>query len=161
MERSSNGKWENILDIGVEHQGPYFRPDSVSIFNHLVKPNGSLADFGSLKKAELKFEEKFRSLGNLAYATFLSPRAIICRNGKLPIKTKEGQNSFIEEKINVISDEVSDGEISSAGDLGYFYGVEKVLVTRNGKTETKKACYLRVWKLDGEGWKIVLDVLNN
>jgi hypothetical protein len=39
------------------------------------------------------------------------------------------------------------------------YGTVDVALTKDGTSETKKATFVRVWKLEGGAWRIVLEVV--
>jgi hypothetical protein len=44
--------------------------------------------------------------------------------------------------------------------MGYVYGSVDVFLTKEGNKQTKKATFVRIWKHESTGWKIVLNVLS-
>jgi ketosteroid isomerase-like protein len=51
------------------------------------------------------------------------------------------------------------GGISSAQDLGYTYGTLVTESTIDGKKTPKTRSYMRIWKREKTGWKVVVDVI--
>jgi ketosteroid isomerase-like protein len=101
----------------------------------------------------VKAEEDFISLlarsPEEAMATYLAADAILNRNGTAPLKGRKSPESFVTgTRYTVLG-----SGMASSGDLGYLFGSTEI----NGKTEN----YLRVWRREGNDWKIILDVLRN
>jgi ketosteroid isomerase-like protein len=104
---------------------------------------------GSLVKAEEDFISILARSPKEAMARYLAADAFLNRNGTAPVKGGNKPESFVAGTRYTL---LGSG-LAPSGDLGYVYGETEI----SGKTEN----YLRVWRREGNDWKIVLDVLRN
>ncbi len=83
------------------------------------------------------------------------------------LRGKEIIRSFWSELAGTpgfsLSWEATDAVVSSAGDMGYTYGI--ALVTRKdeeGDTDTERTKYVTIWKKQSNGsWQVVVDIWNS
>ena len=147
-KKQANGDWKVILDLGVQLErayapltAPYRRAPNLQT----TVPKGEDHQ-ASLLKTERAFFE--RASTNFAWAEYLHPRAMVYRDGQMPLSGQEWRARPAEpmtgEPIKV--------EVARSGDLGYSYGFYRL-----GSQE--KGHYVRVWRRDRTGqWRIVFDV---
>jgi ketosteroid isomerase-like protein len=159
-----DGRWKNIVDIGVRHNGPLVEPViQLGIpSGYSQKMEQSDRAFDALRQVDEEFVSNYKSLGNNVYKRFSSDKAIVCRPGVLPLISEEDKKNFYAEPIVAMTSTFFDGGISISQDLGYVCGTSEFEKSGvEGNTKRIKATYLRVYKrqLDGN-WKIVLDVLS-
>ena len=162
-KKQPDGLWKNILDIGISHSAPTKqiiwatsrRPLRIS------KKNKSVA--GGNKEL-LSVEYEFLKLNTLdrkaAYKKYLSDEARINYSGNLPFTTREDKQKYVDDFPSPANPQLIHGECAASYDLGYVYGNADVTVMKDSKSENKKACYVRVWKKENGGWRIVLDILS-
>lgn len=147
-KKQANGDWRVILDLGVQLErayAPLAAPYRRAPNSRPTVPKGEDHQ-ASLLKTERAFFE--RASTNLAWAEFLHPRAMVYRDGQMPLSGEKWRARPAEpmtgEPIKV--------EVASSGDLGYSYGTYQL-----GPQE--KGYYARVWRRDHTGqWRIVFDV---
>jgi ketosteroid isomerase-like protein len=138
---SQSGEWKFLIDLGVGNS-PINRDTSLTI---LEKPK-KIKSKGSLLEAERNFIAAGKDPRH-AYKEYLSSVAIVNRNGLLPQYAQWKNESFTQE----INYTINGSGIASSGELGYVYGTTSI----NGKVDN----YLRIWRKEKDGWKIVLEVL--
>lgn len=163
-KKQPDGSWKNVLDVGTTHGAPVEKIHIATTSKPLIEVNnksGKSFEKHDLLEIEKKFLIQSEKNRNKAYQTYLSKEARIVHAGQLPITTEEGKEKFLRETIVPTNIQLTDGEVASSGDLGYVYGSAGMAITREGKLQTHKATYVRIWKKeDGKKWKIVLDVLS-
>ena len=145
--KNSSGEWKVMLDMGT--------PSAQSVFdeNHVEYVDGTATRSGkrSRKKGEGRsdiraVEEEF--IANYAdgkgYMKYASAAARYYRPGNLVAKGPYPYSDTLKFSYK------NEGTgMASSGDLDYAYGYVEV----PGKTGN----YLRVWKKEIDGWRIVLD----
>jgi ketosteroid isomerase-like protein len=144
--RAGNGAWKFLIDLGVSNT-----PASIDTVVSKRKYKGQFTPgtLISLAKAEEYFISLLASSLEQAISKYLSADAILNRNGAAPVTGGKTPESFVSgTRYTVLG-----SGLASSGDIGYVYGGTEI----NGKTEN----YLRVWRREGNDWKIVLDVLRN
>lgn len=151
--RNSNGEWKFLVDLGVNNS-----PDETGI------PSWQDADFSSDQKTykgtlESLLKAEIIFIGQTAnnkdrlkwYRQSLSRGSVLHRNGRLPAIGSDSILAVMNSMPGKIEYTMSGSGIAGSGDLGYMYGTTKI----NGKTDN----YLRIWKKESGGWKIVVEVL--
>jgi ketosteroid isomerase-like protein len=109
----------------------------------------------TLNRLEVQFIDVLREKGLPAYAEFGSQELLISRDGKAPIATASERQSFVRGRNAYPTFHQLDCGLSQSGDLGFVYGTAEAV----GPERTKPATYVRIWKREPGGWRIVVDVL--
>lgn len=141
---NNEGHWKFLLDLGVSNMPP--DTDTAVRKNRplVVSKNGSAM---SLLDAENKFIQAQSLSPGKAYAVYMSPKAILHRNGK---KEQGGGDSPSDFPQHAAYEILGTG-LATSGELGYVFGRSVI----EGKTDN----YLRIWRRQKDGWKIELEVL--
>lgn len=163
--KQPDGKWKNMLDIGIAHDSLVaaepLHSSSIVLKKQPTKVPALEATV-SLMNQEKAFLADIKANGMAAYTPVASKEIRFARQGEQPIVTAADKAQFLKRLSLYSNQKLVDGGISSSGDLGYVYGTADVIALVNGVEEKKRATYLRVWKKeDGKNWKIVLDVLTH
>jgi hypothetical protein len=101
--------------------------------------------------AENDFNKQFEQNKPKAYKTWLSGESILNRNGSLPAVHSTDRRNIIDSTPADIRYTTNGWGISLVRDMGYTYGTTVI----NDKMEN----YLRIWRREGSGWKIAVEVL--
>lgn len=156
-KRQADGTWKNVLDIGISHGPPKEAISWSSSTQPLHKSEASTADM-------LQLEKEFQANASInlrgAYRRFLSAEARMMVSGQLPFVGGDQQEAYLAAWPPASGFRPLAGEIAQSNDLGYVYGTAAITLTGNGATESKTATFVRIWKREADGWKIVLDVLS-
>jgi ketosteroid isomerase-like protein len=162
-KKQSDGNWKNMLDFGIAHDS-LIAAEPIHTSTIALKPQTvkvpALEATVSLMSQEKAFLANIKANGSAAYAEAASKEIRYARQGEQPIITPADKAQFLKRKSLYSNQELVDGGIAASGDLGYVYGTADAIAMVDGRQETKRAAYLRVWKKeDGKNWKIVLDVI--
>jgi len=162
-KKQPDGSWKNMLDMGITHDSLIvaepFHTSARPLKVPSVKPTALEATL-SLMNQEKAFLAAVKSEGMRAYPAVASKEIRYARQGEQPIVTEADKLQFLKRKSLYSNQVLVDGGIAASGDLGYVYGTADIATVADGRQETKRATYLRVWKKEEtKSWKIVLDVM--
>ncbi|MBL7850049.1 MAG: nuclear transport factor 2 family protein [Cyclobacteriaceae bacterium] len=156
-KKQADGSWKNILDIGINH-GPLQEKVTWTTSKKPLRQGAGRAD--DLLEIEVKFQAALAVNAAKAYREFLSDEARTMISGHLPFVGPEKQSDYLAVRPRDGMLKVMGSEISRSKDLGYVYGTSAVTTTEAGVEKSRTATFVRVWKREDSGWKIVLDVLS-
>jgi ketosteroid isomerase-like protein len=155
-KKQADQSWKVALDIGIGH-GEYpvdGHPVKTSAVKSLAA-KGNAADF---KKELQEIQRQFIQLANedptAAYTKHTSTELKFLRQGSMPILTIEGGVKDLGNLTFIVTDTA----ISSAGDMGYSFGV--VVYPAGPGATPKKQNFVQIWKREKSGWRLVLDVIS-
>ena len=140
-KKNDAGEWKFILDVGTD-AGQLTKETTVTKLTE-EKTRGVEVE---LKQAEENFIKLFRLDPSKAYKEFAS-RKVITASPQNPLAITSNHRVAISNKPEF---SFKGGGISPGADLGYAFGT----VALNGKQDA----YLRIWRHEPTGWKIVLQV---
>ncbi|HUP98607.1 MAG TPA: DUF4440 domain-containing protein [Usitatibacter sp.] len=150
--RDASGAWKVAVDLGISHPAADLWSEPLQA---RVSPTSVAAAAGSLQEAEARFADEARERGaRAAYEAQAATDMRYYRGGKAPV---HGRSSAI---ASAASDErhvwtVERSETARSGDFGYVRG--KYASTAQ---DAPLGWYLRVWRREAGGWRIVMDVTN-
>jgi hypothetical protein len=145
-------QWRFLIDLGINQATTDTADEStISIVQKELNPKLSRTDQQALIQSEQKFISEYQEQGKAAYKKYLSAFSRVNRNKFLPAVNQQWQQQLIDSTPIDIKYELLGSGMSSAADLGYAYGI----ATINGKQDG----YLRIWRLESDGWRIALEVL--
>lgn len=150
----SDTRWKLAVDIGTSLQSPEAQPASLQII--APASDGSMVTSGAdflaidtayifqLNKDSVSFER-----------SVLSDKARLLRPDRPPfdmptIPSETGYRYHFEQK---------GGRLASSDDLGYVYGTVAIAQSAQA-VSAHEGNYLRVWRREQEGWRVILDVIN-
>lgn len=162
-KKQADGTWKFVVDLGISHPqsgGPQtlWQPDD--------KPGPArglpVADVAAMRKALLKLDRTLSedSLKNglfNSYGLRASPNIRVYRNGSLPVIGQTEALALVYAKGEMGWTPLG-GDVSRSGDLAYTHGVYEI--TDTTKKVIERGSYVRIWKVEFGGWRIVLDVTN-
>ena len=162
-KKQPDGFWRNILDIGISHGAPAGRVEWATTINPLGSstnqnaPKGKENMVGLLEKDFLESVARDR---NAAYRKSISSEVRMMVTGRLPFTGDKKLEEYLNACPVVINTRILGSETARSADMGYVFGTADAVVSSEGKTETKQATFVRIWKKEGaKQWKVVLDVL--
>lgn len=157
--RQADGSWKAEVNIGIAHD-----PDPVGVKalataaapEYRSNARRAAADSLSLFAADSALSVLAQET---SAATAFQRRAgaglRLLRMGRFPLRA-DTANAVLRATPTYRWKAVGGG-ISSAGDLGYTFGVYSIVPPLGGNTESGD--FLRVWRRDRDGlWRVVLDV---
>jgi ketosteroid isomerase-like protein len=151
--RDAQGTWKVAVDLGISHAGPALW-DAPLVAR--VSPTSASPSAGSLLDAEARFARDARERGErAAYAAHGAQDLRLYRPGHAPIASRVAAlgASVLGEERRAWTVERS--ETARSGDFGYARG--RYAADEVGPAE---GWYLRVWRREAGGWRIVMDVVN-
>jgi ketosteroid isomerase-like protein len=163
-QKQPNGLWKVVLDIGIRHPQPGFKPLEVMTRKDGRRPKrlvrvDKFRELNFLLKIEAEFAAKAASDGILAaYLSCADDDIRIYRDGALP---SAGMDALRREYSGFAGRQTwapVDGDVSRYGALGFIFGTAE---TRSGDPADPPAAasYLRIWRKNSGGlWKIALDL---
>ena len=164
-KKQSDGAWRAVLDTGISNPPPAAKPAG------LQTPAMTAKDAVKVKSGEIESERvalinRDREFSKLsatsgalnAYDSYLAADARVFRDDKFPITGKQAARALLPAPKATLTWQPSKADVSSAGDLGYTFGVAELKSEGSDKTEI--STYVRIWKKQANVWKVVLDVMN-
>jgi len=160
--RERDGKWELIMDMGVDTHKPLH-----TVETQIVEPKDRykpvFADEKELKVSrdviyttEKTLNTTLKSYGPNAFSGFLSADSRLLFPGTEPIIGKEGIQAFNNRMIDKISLKTTAADKALGGELAYSYGV----ATIDYKTDLRESFnYLYIWERQPDfSWNIWLQI---
>ncbi|MGB7297657.1 MAG: DUF4440 domain-containing protein [Candidatus Aminicenantales bacterium] len=163
-QKQPTGLWKVVLDIGIRHPQPGFKPLEVMTRKDARRPRrlvrvDKLRELNALLKIEADFAARAAAEGVLAaYIAYDDEDIRIYRDGTLP---SAGMDALREEFSGITGSRAwapVDGDVSRFGALGFIFGMTE---DRGDDPTSPPAAsnYLRIWRKNSEGlWKIALDL---
>jgi len=164
-KKQSDGAWKAVLDTGISNPPPTAKPAG------LQTPAMMSKDAAGVKSVELEservalinldreFSKSSATSGAVnAYDSYLAADARVFRDNKFPVTGKQAARALLPAQNATLTWRPAKADVSSAGDLGYTFGVAESKSKGSDKTEI--STYVRIWKKQAGAWKVVLDVMN-
>ena len=160
-KKQVDGSWKFVVDLGISHPasgGPLrlWQPDSkqpakfktvdVAVARQALLDRDGAYLQQNLKEGLLK-----------AFVTNASPNVRLYRGGNLPFIGRTPSANALGLVKGQVKWTTTGGDVSRSGDLGYTYGTYDIT---DATKVTEQGSYVRIWKNEGGGWQIVLDVAN-
>jgi hypothetical protein len=149
---NKNGEWKFLIDLGVSNTPANSSTDVKKI--NVAKQffgTGAIPHVAPVVNAENSFLKLYSKSKAKAYKKYVSTESILNRNGYLPATTSTDKNKLIELTSSSILYKMEGWGMSENMDMGYVFGTTII----NGKTDN----YMRIWRWEKGGWKIVTEVL--
>ena len=109
----------------------------------------------SLGEAERRFSEALTRGEASAYRAALAPHGRVNRDGAPPAEGPAATIALVTARDRrVLRSTPEKIEVASSGDMGYARGRLEL----NADADAPPVHYVRVWRHDASGWRIVLDV---
>lgn len=163
-QKQPNGLWKVVLDVGISHPQPGFRPVEVMTRKETARPKrlvkvDRLNELNNLLKVEAEFMAKAVADGvSASYAAFAHDDIRFYRDNLLPMTGIEALPKESSTRPARSTWEPTDGDVSRWGTLGYVFGTAKAGSDASAHPEAASS-YLRIWRKTADGqWRIALDL---
>jgi len=151
-KREAGGPWRVHVDLGIDHAGAALAEEALVA---RTTPAAGRSPAGSLAQAEAAFASRAAEGGDrAAYAAFSSPAIRLYRGGFAPFLGRERVLLSPAAGSDRTAWTLDTHGVAASGELGYAVGR---LGPANGDTAGD---FLRVWRLETEGWRIAVDVVD-
>ncbi len=163
-QKQADGSWKFAVDLGISNPEPAQSTFSLEQPPKNPPKTKTPATAASEKAALLSTERKFseasaRGGARKAFLSYASPDVRVFREGKFPFKGKVASAEAIPKEAELWTWQPDAWDVSRSGDLGYSYGTYWLKSNAaNIKPETGN--YFRIWKKQGDVWKVVVDLAN-
>jgi len=162
-KKQADGSWKFVVDLGISHPqsgGPQtiWQPTE-KLEKSTSKEVDQTKALKSLIVRDLKYSDEGFQKGLVkAFLAYASPEVRLYRAGNLPFIGREASADALTKARGQFKWRPIGGDVSRAGDLGYTHGTYEV--TDDTKTVIEHGSYIRIWKKQDGGWRIVMDVIN-
>lgn len=165
-KKQANGTYRAVIDFGVRHDKPQ-GPISPAIpkAEPAVVPVKDLpkVDEAAVKEALLAADRALARAGETrggmaAYASALAENARLLQTGGSPLVGRKAiLDAMATGTPELMTWKPEAAHASQSGDLGYTYGTAQ---RRQGGAWVDVDRYVHIWKKQGKGWALVMDVTN-
>ncbi|MBI5856902.1 MAG: hypothetical protein HZB42_04550 [Sphingobacteriales bacterium] len=118
----------------------------------------------SMKQADIDFSNLSKAKGmKEAFLKFMDTAAVMLRPGRSPLKGMDAAQLIYNTNDSsfILTWSPRGAEISSAGDLGYTFGIWTIYQKKWLSDSVSQGTYVTIWKKQANGgWKFVLDTGN-
>ena len=154
-KKQADGTWKFVVDLGISHPlsgGPQtlWQPADAT-----KKTSFKPTDQAKALQALL---DRDRSYSIDKFTSYASPEVRLYRPGNLPYIGAHAASDALAKMKGQITWQPIGGDVSRAGDLGYTHGTYEV--TDDTKKAIEKGSYVRIWRKEGNVWRIAMDVAN-
>ncbi len=161
-KRQNDLRWKAVLDRGVSSEKPFGSKVVQFPLNDEESDNSSSFNVVNgrtkLAKLESEFSEASQRKGTLkAFETYLADDVRLLRKDLAPAIGKSAALVLVSASAGKLTWKPIASDISVSGDLGYTYGTFEL---KSGETVVEKGSYVRVWKKQAGGWRVVIDVMS-
>lgn len=148
--RQDDGAWKVEADLGISHPAA-----AGGAAVEVVEPPAVTRAGEALDGAEMRFvAASLRHGARAAYEEHALPRLLLYRDGRAPVRGKAAalaSGALTDDKVLWFADGL---DMSRSGDFGYVRGSYAAAAD----PARVAGHFLRVWRREGDGWGIALDV---
>jgi ketosteroid isomerase-like protein len=150
--RGADGRWKVEVDLGISHLEPSLWKDPLEARTVAAVPAAAASDAA---QAEMDFQRIAAGKGlRAAYEAYGAQDLRLYRSGTAPRASRAAAlSSLKDERLAWTVDRTASAR---SADLGYTRGA----CTDAANLAVPVGFYLRVWRREAAGWRIVLDVVN-
>jgi ketosteroid isomerase-like protein len=153
--RSASTPWKVLIDLGTSQPTPV----SLTVTPRDPTPSAGVsagaAAAASLAKAEREFAHASAGDQVATYRALLARHARVYRDGGAPTEGVLPALDVIARRGKLARVTPEKTDVASSGDMGYAYGR---LELADAAADAPPVYYVRVWRHDAQGWRVVLDV---
>jgi ketosteroid isomerase-like protein len=167
-KKQADGSWKAVIDHGISNPppdsvGPLRSPSPLpGARSWLERVVDIAAERETLLQVDRAFAGAAATQGTLpALAGYVSSDVRVLREGRRPVDGIEALRELLSEQPGSLSWDVSGGDVSRSGDLGYTYG-EYELRPAAEDAPTKSGVYVRAWRRGPGGsgsWRVAVEVM--
>jgi ketosteroid isomerase-like protein len=161
-KKQSDGSWKFAVDLGISHPesgGPQtlWQPTETAA-NTTEKTVVTQVALKGLLVRDRVMGLNIVSDGLVkAFQSFASPEVRLYRNANLPFVGMDAAAGALSKSKGKFVSQPIGGDVSRAGDLGYTHGTYEIT---DAKKVIERGSYVRIWKMQDNAWRVVIDVTN-
>lgn len=158
-----DGKWRFLIDAGNSNGKPESIENKLEPVKSEFTGAGTLSTGVTVKEVIFGIDREFNfilqnSEAIEVYRDYVDDDTRLLRDGIIPVIGLKNITDYLKNENEKFSFEQNDGNISSAGDFGYVYGLMQTAETAGEKI--KKYNYFRIWRNTSGKWKILIEVIS-
>ena len=164
-QKQPSGLWKVVLDAGIAHPQPGFKPLEVMTRKETARPRrlakvDKFTELNLLLKVEADFSAKAAAEGTAAaYRAFAHDDIRFYREGSPPTTGFESLPRDGAQDSGQLTWEPMDGDVSRFGTLGFIFGTAEWRGQGDPAAPGAGSSFLRIWRKNPDGqWKIALDL---
>lgn len=165
-QKQPGGLWRVVLDAGIQHPQPGFRPIAVMTRKETGRPRkyarvDKFSELNKLLQVEAAFSARAAAAGTLAaYTAFADGDIRFYRDGLPPESGTAALRQAALKSPGMTTWAPMDGDVSRWGNLGFIFGTSETKSGGEaGGSQATLSSYLRIWRKSPDGtWKIALDL---
>jgi ketosteroid isomerase-like protein len=164
-KRQPDRSWKFVIDLGISNPQPEQAATAWQLpTNYREASSGRQSDVRAETNALLAREREFSSTSaaqgaQKAFDAYAAEEVRVFRNKNLPFVGKKLAATALPSSPTVWTWEPAFADVSQSGDLGYSYGTYQV-AKKDATEKVETGNYYRIWKKQGNGWKVVTDLLD-
>lgn len=171
-KKQADGSWKFEIDLGISNPQPAEAVAEWQLPNNYKSPAADhpvelKAAAATLLAREREFSSASQASGaKTAFETFAADEVRVYREEKPPFVGKSVALAVLPDSSMSLTWEPAFADVSRSGDLGYTYGTYELTKRSDGPKSPKMpqklelGNYYRIWKKQGDTWKVVADLLN-
>jgi ketosteroid isomerase-like protein len=153
--RTTTEPWKVLIDLGSTQPQPL----SLDVVARDPTPEPAVSAgptaLRALEAAERRLADALPGDQIAAYRAALATHARVNRDGGPPAEGTQAALARIGQRGAVRRATPEKVDVAASGDLGYAYGR---LDLQDAAADAPPVYYVRVWRHDAQGWRVVLDV---
>jgi len=164
-QKQPSGLWKVVVDAGISHQQPGFKPLEVMTRKETGRPKrlakvDKFTELNLLLKVEADFSAKAAADGvAAAYKAFALDDIRFYREGSPPLTGIDALPRDGSGNPGRLTWEPMDGDVSRSGTLGFIFGTAEGRGAGDTAPSGASSSFLRIWRKTQDGqWRITLDL---
>lgn len=160
----SGGNWKALFDGGINYKKKYSDKDSSDADRYqkrrsdIRKPKAKEEDSARVVSMIEKLEREYSDIASNkgekeALNKFASGEIRLNRAGEFPMRGKDKSVRYLNKDNGRKEFNVMGIKSAPKGDFAFSYG------TGEAKDKGKKFSFMRIWKVEGTKWRIIIDLL--
>jgi len=161
-KKQADGSWKFVVDLGISHPmsgGPQtlWQPPEEKRSGNIPRVDVDTVHKALLERERAYLQRTIEAGVLQAFRAFASSDVRLYRVGSLPFVGRDASAQALESAKLPVKWTTAGSDVSRSGDLGYTYGTYEVA---DAAKVMERGSYVRIWKNEGGGWRILLDVAN-
>jgi ketosteroid isomerase-like protein len=165
-KKQPDGSWKFAIDLGISNPQPdkpapawqlprdYRRPAKAPEAN-VQREQAVLFGENSVFSSDFNWSDAQTNFDSVAASDVR-----VFRNDKFPFVGKTAASAALPDGSTVWTWQPALVNVSRSGDLGYTYGTYQITSKDSSQKILESGNYYRVWKKQGNAWKVVADLLD-
>ena len=153
--RSATEPWKVLIDLGISQPEPLTLDVVPRDPTSAPAVSAGATALASLERAERQLATTLPQGHAAAYRAWFASHVRVYRDGAPPAEGIDAALARVAVRAPVTRAAPEKIDVASSGDFGYAYGS---LSLEGAAADAPSISYVRVWRHDAQGWRVVLDV---